>query len=97
VPDGAAYELRELGRLLDGAEGEDKKNLAKLVRTEAERILKRKQPQHGEKETIELEVLQRLINDLDSSSIPEVADRLIVARLLAQAADEADEPLSLEA
>lgn len=96
VPDGAAYELRELGRLLDGAEGKDEENLAKLVRTEAERILKRKQPQHGEEETIDPETLQRLINDLETSSIPEVADRLIVARLLAQAAAEADEPLSVE-
>jgi len=99
VPDGAAYELRELGRLLN-VTGEstavERENLAKLVRKEAERILKRKQPQHGEKETIDSEVLKRLINDLDSSSIPQVADRLIVARLLAQAADEA-EPLSAEA
>jgi CRISPR-associated protein Cmr2 len=93
VPDGAAYELRELGRLLEGVEDGDKENLTKLVRKEAERILKRKQPEHGEKEKIDPAILERLLKDLDDSSIPEVADRLIVARLLAQAADEAGEPL----
>jgi len=96
VPDGAAYELRELGRLLDGTDSGDEENLKKLVRKEAERILQRKQPKHGEQEKIDPHVLGRLLKDLDTSSIPQVADRLIVARLLAQAADEAGEPLNPE-
>jgi CRISPR-associated protein Cmr2 len=95
VPDGAAYELRELGRLLDGADGGDEENLAKLVRKEAERILRRKQPEHGAQKEIKSEILKRLLADL-ASSIPQVADRLIVARLLAQAADEAGEDLNPE-
>jgi CRISPR-associated protein Cmr2 len=96
VPDGAAYELRELGRLLDRAEDTDLESLTKLVRKEAERILRRKQPEHGAQQTIDPKVLDRLLQDLDTCSVPEVADRLIVARLLAQAADEAGEPLSSE-
>jgi hypothetical protein len=49
VPDGAAYELRELGRLLEKTSEEEGKSLAVLVRKEAERILRRKQPGHGTK------------------------------------------------
>jgi len=96
VPDGAAYELRELGRLLDGADSGDEENLTKLVRKEAERILRRKQPKHGEQEKIDTHVLERMLKDLDTSSIPQVADRLIVARLLAQASVEAGEELNPE-
>ena len=58
--------------------------------------MRRKQPEHGEQEKIDPHVLERLLKDLDTSSIPQVADRLIVARLLAQAADEAGEPLNPE-
>lgn len=90
VPDGAAYELQELGRLLTGAEGAEREDLEKLVRKEAERILRRKQPAHGEAPEIEAEVLGRLLKDLKTVPLAAVADRLIVARLLAQAADEAE-------
>jgi CRISPR-associated protein Cmr2 len=90
VPDGAAYELRELGRLLTGTEGAERETLEKIVRKEAERILRRKQPAHGEEPEIETGVLDRLLKDLDAVPLAAVADRLIVARLLAQAADEAE-------
>ena len=91
VPDGAAYDLRELVRLLERAEEAEKKNLVELVKKEAERILRRKQPQHGEEKAIHQEILDRLIGDIRSLEVRQVADRLIVARLLAQAADEAGE------
>ncbi|HEX3555842.1 MAG TPA: type III-B CRISPR-associated protein Cas10/Cmr2 [Thermoanaerobaculia bacterium] len=92
VPDGAAYELRELARLLEGAQGAAKAGLEELVRREAERILRRKQPQHGVEQEIAEEVLKSLIADVKELPLSEVADRLIVARLLAQAAEEAEPP-----
>ncbi len=114
VPDGAAYELEELARLLEGAKGEEKENLEKLVRKEAERILRRKQPGQGEEKGIDAKVLGRLFKDLDEtliaapgeqedstlkaapgkhkdSTLSKVANRLIVARLFAQAAEQAGE------
>jgi CRISPR-associated protein Cmr2 len=90
VPDGAAYELRELGRLLDHVQGAERATLEELVRSEAKRILRRKQPEHGEEKTMKTEVLGRLQQDLKDSSVDKIADELIVARLLAQAAEEAD-------
>lgn len=102
VPDGAAYELRELGRLVKWSEDDaksDKEELEKkkadlelLVKKEAKRILGRKQAEHGEKQTIDPEVLNRLLDDIKNLPVSEVADRLIVARLLAKAEDEATPP-----
>jgi hypothetical protein len=94
VPDGAAYELRELTRLLDGAEEPELGNLAKLVRKEVERILRRKQPQHGADAALKKEILDEILAALDRCDIREVANRLIVARLLAQAQDEALLPIA---
>jgi CRISPR-associated protein Cmr2 len=90
VPDGAAYELRELGRLLDKASETEKASLIELVRKEAERILRRKQPQHGVEKEIAEPVLKRLVDDVKELDLNEVADGLIVARLLAQAWEEAE-------
>jgi CRISPR-associated protein Cmr2 len=102
VPDGAAYELRELGRLVawreDDAKSDDenlkkmKADLESLVKIEAPRILGRKQAEHGEKKAIDPEILNRLLDDIKELPVSEVADRLIVARLLAKAADEATPP-----
>ena len=93
VPDGAAYELRELGRLLAGAEKEERTILEKLVKKEAIRILGRKQPQHGNEAVLAKEVLDRLHCDIKTLPVVSaVADRLIVARLLAQAQEEAMPP-----
>lgn len=89
APDGAAYELKELARLLDRADESQIETLTTLVRKEAERILLRKQPEHGSQGQIDPKVLERLRTDLDTSSVSEVADTLIVARLLAQADEEA--------
>lgn len=90
VPDGAAYELRELARLLDRAEEEERASLLELVRKEAERILRRKQPQHGAQKELAETILKRLIADVQVLELNEVADSLIVARLLAQAWEEAE-------
>ena len=91
-PDGAAYELRELGRLLVKAEGTDKANLEALVKTEAIRILDRKQPRHGAGAALDPDVMDRLRGDIEKLEVGQVANRLIVARLLAQAEDEATPP-----
>jgi CRISPR-associated protein Cmr2 len=90
VPDGAAYELRELSRLLDKADESEKASLLELVRKEAERILRRKQPQHGAEKELAVTVLDRLVEDIQKLKLNEVVDSLIVARLLAQAWEEAD-------
>jgi len=90
VPDGAAYELRELGRLLDKADETEKASLVELVRKEAERILGRKHPQHGAEKELAEHVLKRLVDDVKELDLNEVADGLIVARLLAQAWEEAE-------
>jgi CRISPR-associated protein Cmr2 len=94
VPDGAAYELRELARLLDRAPAELEADLKELVRSEAGRILRRKEPERGPKEKIEKEILDRLKERIKETSVKEIANRLIVARLLAQAEDEAGLPKS---
>ncbi len=90
VPDGAAYELQELGRLLDRADETEKASLQELVRKEAERILRRKQPQHGAQKELAKTVLDRLVADVQKLELNKVVDSLIVARLLAQAWEEAD-------
>jgi CRISPR-associated protein Cmr2 len=90
VPDGAAYELRELARLLDGAEGQERRSLEELVRQEAERILRRKQPQHGDAARLSEEVLTGLLAGLDLRGVGLLADLLILARTLAQATEEAN-------
>lgn len=96
VPDGAAYELRELARLLEGAQGAERDLLENLVKAEARRILGRKQPAHGAQSKIDPEVFKRIAAEFDRSPVAEVADQLIVARLLAQAKDEAGVPLKQE-
>jgi CRISPR-associated protein Cmr2 len=90
LPDGAGFELRQLGRLLAGAEGTDRNLLTALVRKEAERILLRKRPEHGAKEAIA--DLDRLVGRLRTQTPGELADRLIVARLLAAAKVQAELP-----
>lgn len=94
VPDGAAYELRELARLLEGAKNQERQPLSELVKKEAKRILRRKQPGHGAKKKLDPAVFGRLEEDIDSFAVGDVADRLIVARLLAQAQEESGEPLT---
>lgn len=96
VPDGAAYELRELARLLEGAKGPEREPLENLVKAEAKRILGRKQPAHGAQSNIDPEIFKRITEEFETTPVAEVADQLIVARLLAQAKDEAGVPLKRE-
>lgn len=99
ISDKAAYELRSLARLLDGTdaplpsdpeearlESRRRADLTEVVRLEAARILRRKQPKQGEAEEIEARDRKRL-HDLIRAcpSLEEFADRLIAARLLAEA------------
>jgi CRISPR-associated protein Cmr2 len=93
VPDGAAYELRELARLLEGAKGTEREPLENLMKAEARRILGRKQPAHGAQSKIDPKVFRRIAEEFETTPVAEVADQLIVARLLAQAKDEAGVPL----
>jgi CRISPR-associated protein Cmr2 len=97
VPDGAAYELRALGTLLDGATGEAETTLKDLVGKEAERILRRKQPAHGAKAEIAKKDLVYLTPRLAEEGIPAIADRLIIARLLAETQMQASLPTKGEA
>jgi CRISPR-associated protein Cmr2 len=90
LPDGAGFELRELGRLLEGTEGADRELLLELVRKEAGRILLRKRPEHGAKEGIE--ELDRLVERMERQTPGELGNRLIVARLLAEARLQAEPP-----
>ncbi len=99
VPDGLAYELRELARLGEGATGAQGEALTSLVHKEAERILRRKQPGHGEEANLEEETLKRLresfrlaSEELGRSSLAAAADALILARLLAEAQLQATPP-----
>lgn len=84
IPDGVAFELQELNTLLDGADKDDADNLRKLVEAETKRILGRKRGQKGAEEVAK-EIREELLK------VPEqLAERLIVARLIAQAKDIAE-------
>lgn len=94
LPDGAAYELRDLALRLKppkDATEEEKKNLLEAQRTEAKRILKRKQPKGGEQKTIADEVYEYLHGLIDSPvlSLEQLADEIIVAREFAKAIEQA--------
>jgi CRISPR/Cas system-associated protein Cas10 (large subunit of type III CRISPR-Cas system) len=96
VPDRAAYELQELEHLTMRIEKkEDLDDFKRIARAEAERILRRKQPSHGAKAALAKEILEHLQGALAEYPPRELADRLIVARLLAQAEDQAGVELVL--
>lgn len=72
LPDGAAYELRDLALRLkpprDAGE-EQKKNLLEAQRAEAKRILKRKQPKHGKQEKPAIKVLNEFCGVKDKDGL----------------------------
>lgn len=85
LPDGAAYELRELARLLtiqeapaaprhpnarEVQESPVQDPLARLVMPEAKRILSRKQAQHGRARELDEKVLDRLLRGPRSEPAP---------------------------
>jgi len=109
VPDGAAYELRDLALRLKppkDATPEEKTTLLGAQRAEAKRILRRKQPKHGTAEKPEDNVLDRFCGlqneeglddkpgyidrvDLESWTLANLADEMIIAREFAKAIEQA--------
>lgn len=96
VPDGAAYELRQLAEDIKHFSPENKKG---AIPAEVNRILRRKRARHGE-ENLSAEVREivvaglkdELIDDIDDKRNPlqQLADELIVARLLADTLNQAE-------
>lgn len=91
VPDKAAFDLLELERIRRRAPEDARSDLNALVRSETVWILKRKQPKHGSERRIDPNALDHLLAQPEA-----LAQRLLVARLLAQAEDVAGLPLREE-
>ncbi len=98
LPDRAAFDLRALARLVEGEPA-----LAALGLAEAERILRRKQPNLGREAGIAPEDLEKLIgrvgprfnalaDRLARQSLTDFSDRLVAARLFAEARVQAELP-----
>jgi CRISPR-associated protein Cmr2 len=105
VPDGAAHELQALARLLPdpkAPETDEAIQLTQLVRREAERILRRKQPQHGDQAALAEATLKSLLAALDEKpddgklGIELLAERLLIAKVIAEAALESQAPAAGE-
>jgi CRISPR-associated protein Cmr2 len=86
IPDGAAYQLKDLANRLEASEDEkDKAALDRIKIVEAKRILKRKKREGGQHE-IRQQTLDSLFANLQSGiSVEELADELIIARIFADA------------
>jgi len=84
IPDGVAFELQELNTILHRADKDNQEDLEKLVASETVRILGRKRAKKGEKD-IDVGIRDELLNAPE-----QLAERLIVARLIAQAKDIAE-------
>ena len=94
IPDGAAYELRDLASQLETSDDELKETLQKAAREEAKRILRRKKARRGA-ERIAEDVLKELETFLHESEfsfekLKQLADELIIAREFAAAMDLAE-------
>jgi len=95
LPDGAAYELRDVALRLGGDDAiRQNTTLQKAIRKESLRILSRKKAEHGARVLTDevFKEMKALIVDTDQS-IEQLADELIIARLFANAYDQADRPL----
>lgn len=84
IPDGVAFELQELNTILHGADKNNLEDLKKMIKVETIRILGRKRGKHGAEEMAK-EIRDDLLNAPE-----QLAERLIVARLIAQAKDIAE-------
>jgi CRISPR-associated protein Cmr2 len=88
IPDGAAYELRDLALKLKTDKGNDKHQILQTaMRFEAMRILQRKRAKQGEDE-----IDNAVLNDFESyisprNDIADLANELIIARLFADATE----------
>lgn len=97
IPDGAAYELRDLVRRLETSNDKLKDTLQKAAREETKRILRRKKARRGT-EPIAENVLRELEIFLHEGEfffekLKQLADELIIAREFAAAMDLANIPL----
>ncbi len=99
LPDGAAFQLRDLAERLTPKQGQPTLP-PEAALAEAKRIIGRKQPRRGQDEKL-ADATRAAIDDALSSGdghalqvIRAVADEMIVARALARAADLAGKPLS---
>lgn len=97
IPDGAAYELRDLVRQLETSRIELQETLQKAAREEAKRILRRKKARRGTKPIADA-VLHDLETILDKSEfsfekLKQLVDILIISRELATAMDLANSRL----
>lgn len=96
IPDGAAYQLRDLVQRLHTPD-EGCNRLQEVMRKEALRVLRRKEAQQGQQPIGEdvLQKLEEFLDELDQSpakqqpSVGRLADELILARLFADAKEQA--------
>jgi CRISPR-associated protein Cmr2 len=88
LPDGAAYELRDLHERLMPPPAENQEQFWEMLRTEAIRILLRKRLPGG-KTAFDQTTAANHVQDIgmNKRTLADVASELIVARLLADAAD----------
>ncbi|MBE3518910.1 MAG: type III-B CRISPR-associated protein Cas10/Cmr2 [Firmicutes bacterium] len=100
LPDGAAYELRDLAMQFKDSQGETKssenvKQVKEVLKFEVERIISRKRQRHG-LEPIAGETLNKLLTEIRNALsdgeepaqvIGQIADEIIIAREFAKAAD----------
>ena len=95
IPDGAAYELRDLARRLEPPDEELRATLREAARAEAMRILRRKKARRGVELVSErvLKKLEELLNKFSFEELRQLADELVIAREFAAAMDLAGMPL----
>ncbi len=101
IPDGAAYELRDLAYRLEIPENAPealRKNLTEAKEKEAKRILKRKKKDFGESAIDDSTIaeLEKYIRQIEKSKQPDedsiavLADELMIAKIFADAEDLAE-------
>lgn len=97
IPDGAAYELAELGRRLGGISGSLTEEQRSIAIEESSRVMRRKRAERGTRDMSEgdvHEVLERIRSSPDG--LATTSSELIAARLLADAVDLAEPKLEKE-
>lgn len=97
IPDGAAYELRDLARQLEASNEELKTTLQEAAYAETRRILRRKKARRGTDRIAEnvLRELETFLHEGEFSfeKLKQLADELIIAREFAAAMELANMPL----
>ena len=91
LPDKAAYEMRELAEVYRNWKGISKVDLAKLIKADSTRMLRRKRPEGDEKQKILEKDIDSMLYGLDSyQKVRHLADELILARKLSEVMKMAD-------